>query len=147
MTEKMCRQWLELSDFEVLIWNWKPFSGAWPSVCDKFHHSRLLCTWLDSRIYDDCLATLAFEFTDPWPTCKASTVSGFIQINEAENPPHTFRLLLWPFSLLWFVLLSATPSFRINLYYPCQLYLYLSYSIIRSASYYHFVYIYIPITR
>ena len=54
----------------------------------------------------------------------------FIQINEAKNPPHTFHILLWPFALLWFVLLSVTPTFRVDLSYPCQLYLYLSCSVI-----------------
>ena len=106
------------------------FSGTWPSDCHKFHHSQLLCTWLDSHIYN-CVwvhGTLAYMLSQPclW----------FIQINEAKNPPHTFHILLWPFDLPRFVLLSVTPTFRTNLSYPCQLYL------ILSASYYHFVYIY-----
>ena len=138
MTETVCRQGLELSDFELLLWNWKLISvGHGPQfVTNSNTPNCFILGWIHAFI-------IVFEFMEPWATCQASPVFWFIQLNEAKNPPCTFHILLWPFDLLWFVLLSVTPTFRINLSYPCQLYLHLSCSVILSASYYHFVYIYL----
>lgn len=110
MTETVCRQGLELSDFELLLWNWKLISvGHGPQfVTNSNTPNCFMLGWIHAFI-------IVFEFMEPWPTCQASPVFWFIQINEAKNPPYTFHILLWPFDLLWFVLLSVTPTFRIHL--------------------------------
>lgn len=115
MTEKICGQWLELSDYEFLIWN--RILVDTPSVHHKFYHSQLPYTWLDSRIYGTCLICLASVFMDP-RAYVGSRHSLWIYLNQwgRESSPHIPYSPLT--SILYFVLPSLTPTIKTNLYYP-----------------------------
>lgn len=80
MTETVCRQGLELSDFELLLWNWKLISvGHGPQfVTNSNTPNCFMLGWIHTFI-------IVFEFMEPWPTCQASLSFGLSKSIEAKN--------------------------------------------------------------